>query len=184
MIQDTFETARLIHELRRVVQRLTLVSHAPAQTGNLAPPPEDLKRPRRWRDKDEKPPVPHLGAHGTFAADSSIPRGNIDFKGDKTPEYRQKSHVYFQQRLDTMATAEREFGSADLSKLLTEAQEALEAWQKTPLVAGVRPAMSDPRWKYWAANCGHSTTELVRWYGCTRQYISQVRKEYGEEDAA
>lgn len=178
-----------IVELRRVVQRLALVSHAPAQTVNLAPPPDDLKRPARYRTKAHQPVVPHLGSHSTFAGDSAIPRGAVDFKGDKTPEYRQKSHVYFQRRLDGMVNAEREFGPAELSALVKEAEEALEAWQKTPMVEGMRPAINDPRWKEWVANCDHSLTELMRWYGgpkpygVSRQYIHQIRTQYRREAA-
>lgn len=182
MIAATLEARRVVNNIRQAIQELTLVSHAPSQSFDPAPPEDDA--PARWRTSSTSGPVPHLGHHHGKTGDTTIPRGGIDWKGDRTPEYRQKSADHFVRRLKRLHDDPRRTHDVDeLQPLLKDAREALEAWRKTPLVAGERPALADPRWKYWAANCDHTTADLVRWYGITRQYLHQVRRGYREEAA-
>jgi hypothetical protein len=176
------ECSRLINEIRPVVQRLALVSHAPIQGYNFAPP--EFKAGERWRTRSTAAPNPHLSAHHAKGGDTTIPRGNVDYRGDKTPEYRQKSADHFARQLRRLERETRLCTASDLRDLLKDAEDALEAWHKTPLIAGERPALHDPRWKYWAANCDHTTADLVRWYSISRQYLHQIRQQYREGDAA
>lgn len=158
-------------ELRRVVLKISLVSHAPIQGYELAP--SENGRGDRWRKSNRKPPIPHLGSHpAKGGADSSIPRGDVDRKGDRTPEYRQKSHLYFQTRLNGCSTV------GEVEALLVEANETLEAWRKTPLLAGDRPMRDHPQWKAWVATCGHPVKDIVRWYGCSRSLVYKIREDY------
>lgn len=177
------ECVSLIGEIRTAVQRLVLVSHAPIQGYNFAP--SENGRGDRWRKSSRNDPIPHLGQHSAKGGDSSIPRGDIDRKGDRTPEFRQKSADHFQKTMERWVRSTREYRPSDLSRLLQEAKDAHEAWQKTPLVAGTRPALGDPRWKFWAANCDHTATDIVRWYSVSRSYLADIRKQYRlEKDAA
>ena len=153
---DDQETIIALRTLRKVVLRLTVVSHvAAAGLGRVTP------------SSDED-----IGG--------KCPGGGIDRFGDFQVDYRQKTAEHFQRRLWAMVDAAKLFSAPDIEALAVEAHDAVEAWCKTPMPSGERPAMADPRWKYWAANCGHSTSDLVRWYGISRQYVHQVRKAYGE----
>jgi hypothetical protein len=174
------QCAATILQLRRVVLRISLMSHAPTQSYDVVMKGDDVPNPPpRWRLRDTRPPTPHMGAHSGMSGDTAIPRGGIRIEDDKQAEFRQKSHVYFQRQLDRLLRAKRSVPS-DLDALLDEAVQALEDWRKTPLLAGARPVMSDPRWKQWVADSEEDGGTLARWYGVTRQYIHQVRKAYRE----
>lgn len=162
------------YALKRAIDRLSTKSHAPIQGYDFAP--SDIGRGDRWRKSDRRDPIPHLGQHQSKSGDTSIPRGDIDRMGDRTPEYRQKSHMYFVLRVPRLETF------SQLAALLREAEDAIEAWERTPMVAGQRPAKDDPRWKQWVASSSLNGGEIARLYGVTRQYVHQIRKGY--RDAA
>lgn len=172
---------RLIRELRAVVMRLALVSHAAtASYETLAPP--DQKNPERWRTRDVRPPVPHLKSRHNVHAGSSIPiRGGIDFIADITPEFRLKSHLYFQRRLERMVRAKKNHGSADLRRLLKEAEDALDAWQRTPIPMGQEPEYGSPQWKFYVAQSSEDAGRLAARFNVSRRYINKVRRQYSSK---
>lgn len=181
MIDTSFECRLALSELRRVVQRLALVSHAPAQTVNLAPPPEGLRAPVRWRVWPNRPADAHVGGRSRGGGDSSLPRGGVDWRGDKTEEYRQKSHVYFQRRLDAMERSDRLYTASDLSALHREAREALLAWMKTPDVSGVKDLEPEPKsflWKCQIADDDRPVETVKTHYSVSRATIYRYRSKY------
>lgn len=183
MISTKTAALEQIRALHTTIRKLALVSHAPIQGYNFAP--NEIGRGDRWRKTNTHDPLPHLGAHPGRHVGTAIPRGDIDHKGDRTVEYRQKSAEHFARRLQRMVDDKRRTYTAEqLKDLHDEALAALEAWRKTPLIAGERPALRDPRWKYWVANCEHSTADILRWYGISRQYLHQIRRKYREDQDA
>lgn len=153
------EASRVIAELRRVVQRLSLISHAPTQSydvvmkGDGVPP-----TPARWRTSDRREPWPHMGNHaGGKSGGTAAPRGAVDRFGDFQAEYRQKSHVYFEQKLNRIVGYAKSTVK-DLEALLAEARQALEDWQKTPEFKGAQPMERGSfQWKCAIADHGNST---------------------------
>ena len=107
------------------------------------------------------------------------PPGGIDRVGDREDGYRQKSAQYFAYKL-ACCDGRQEL----LEALLVEAREALEAWQKTPMVAGVDPVKGDPlfpRFLLDQLRAGMDPKELVRRHGVARQYVARLRKDLQTE---
>lgn len=138
----------LVSDLRQLIARLSLVSHASAARLDSEP---------RSADGD-------IGGNR--------PPGGIDARDDKAEGFGLKSAVYFERRFARIHT------DIQLQALVLEAERALEAWQRTPFVEGQRPALQDPRWKQWIAHSRLDGGELARLYGVSRQYIHEVRKKY------
>lgn len=185
------DCAEKLRELRAVVLRLSLMSHVSAGNYESLAPDDQPQRPDRWRVRATQPTVPHLGSHASKGSGASgVPGGGIDVKGDMTPEFRQKSAVYFQRRLQRMHNyAGKTYGEADIAALLAEAQEALRDWMKTPEVSGAEPLIRDSfQWKRAIARHGGEkvTKELVnevnRLYALgkpiDRQAIYRYRERY------
>lgn len=159
-----------MRELRRIILKLSLKSHAPIQGYEFAP--SEVGRGDRWRKSDRRAPVPHLGQHQAKSGGTRMPRGGIDRQGDRTPEYRQKSHAYFEQRLKRIQTLE------GLRALLKEAEEALEAWTRTPQVAGVDPERESFYWKCAIADDKRPMEDILRQYSVSRATVFRYRLKY------
>ena len=135
-------------DLTRTIMRLAMVSHVSAVS---------LEPSVRSSDED-------IGGRR--------PPGGPDWKGDRQPEYRQKTAMYFVRRL------RRCHSDQSLSELLVEARQALWDWQHTPIPAGQPPALGDPQWKLWIGQSTEHTSDLARRFGVTERYINKVRREY------
>lgn len=170
------ETRRLVGELRKIVQRLALVSHAPIQGYNLAP--SENGRGERWRSRDTRPPIPHLGSHMPKGGDTQEPRGEVDWRGDKTPEYRQKSHLYFQRTITRWERSAYLYTAGDLASLLGEAEDALTAWLKTPVVAGVELERGSFRWFCAIADDDRPIDKIKEHYSVGKSTIYRYRAKY------
>lgn len=156
--------------LRRIVLQLSLVSHAPIQGYNFAP--NEVGRGDRWRKSQRNDPIPHLGQHQSKGGDTMIPRGDVDRKGDLTPEYRQKSDMYFRKRIPRLRN-ERE-----LAALLKEAQDAQDAWRRTPEVAGVEHERGSYLWKCEIADTDGPVEPIKRKYTISQATIYRYRAKY------
>jgi hypothetical protein len=86
--------------------------------------------------------------------------------------YALKSPEYFQREIGRARTEKR------LRELLSEAQAALEAWQRTPIPAGQDPEYGSPQWKRWIAESSLDGGTLARRFNITRQYVHQIRRGY------
>lgn len=172
----TERDAQLAHQLRQIVVRLDLMSHASGAAYEFAPSETGRARVERWRSSDRHDPVPHMGSrHNPAAYDTRKPSGALDWQGDRIPEYRQKSAEYFRRRARQVRNV------MQLEALLAEAIAAEEAWRKTPLLEGERPASkADPRWKQWVGSSKLENAEIARLYSVSRQYIHKIRRQYGE----
>lgn len=174
------DTQRALHELRTVVQQLTLVSHAPIQGYNYAP--NEVGRGERWRASDRKPVIPHLGQHQPKGGGTKVPRGNIDWAGDnKFFDYRQKSAVYFQNRVNDWESDKHHHGPDEISELAEEATAALTAWRKTPDSDGadLEPPRESFLWKCAIADDDRPVSKLMEVYKpIGRQTIYDYRKLY------
>lgn len=176
MIADTPETRGEIQRIRGLVTRLMLVSHAPSQAFNPAPPTERM--PQRWRTRDT-PHVPHASARHRHGGDTKKPTGNIDRKGDLTPEYRQKSHLYFAWTLRRWERSHHFYGISDLRRLRIEAEQALDWWKRTPSVPGVQHDRDSFLWKCEVADAPGTVDEVCRKYGVSRATLYRYRARYG-----
>lgn len=170
-------TDPLIAEIRRVVQSIALMSHGQTQSYNIVMLADEVpKAPPRWRLSDARAPV-IPGARPAKGGGSSIPSGGAPVWDDRQVEYRQKSHVYFQKKLDRLARRSSS-SSADLEALLKEATQALEDWRKTPVVAGVEPERGSFAWKCMVADDGRDVDVLKRTYTVSRATIYRYRAQY------
>lgn len=175
-------------ELRQALAELSLISHAPTQTYQLAPPEDREATPQRWRTNDRRPAVPHLGSHSTHGGDTMTPRGgDAEYKprapmgprieGDAQSEkawdeyemeyaawrecFERKTPDYFRRRLENCETEGR------LVALLDECRNVLQAWRKTPDVDGVAELMPLPGsflWKCTVADDRRPIEEIVQFY--------------------
>lgn len=137
-------------ELLQIIAQLHMMSHVSA--ANLEPSSGDASESKGGK----RPP------------------GGIDPKGDRTPEFRQKSAEHFSARARGCKT------DRDYQAVLEDAKAALEAWKRTPAIAGdSAPPYGTIQWKRWVAESKESGAELARKFNVTAQYIGQVREQYG-----
>lgn len=135
-------------ELRRVVTRIALKSQVSAAVGGTTPSTDEDIGGKR-------------------------PTGGIDHKGDFQTDFKMKSAVYFQHRI------ERVKDEAQLANLLTEANDALNAWEKTP----DQPTSQDPEpesflWKCRIADDRRHVDAIVDEYGISRATVYRYRSQY------
>jgi hypothetical protein len=177
------EVLRLLSEIRRVGQKLSLVSHAPTQSYNVVMKGDDVpKTPDRWRVNTNREPWPHLGSHGGKSGDTTEPRGGIDRHGDFQVEYRQKSHLYFEHKLNRII-GNPKATPADLKELIAEAEQAHEDWIKTPVYKGAEPLERGSfRWKCAIADDDRDPETINRVYAMgktiSRPTIYRYRQRY------
>ena len=127
--------------------------------------------------------VSHVPAAGlepsVRSADDDIggrrPPGGMDWKGDREPDFRQKSAGYFARRLNGGVSEER------LAALLEEAREALWAWQHTPDVSGVielEPARKSFLWKCRIADDTRPLEQIKGEFQVSQATIYRYRLKY------
>jgi len=173
----------VIADIRKVVQRLALISHAPTQSYDVVLKGDDVpKTPDRWRINTRREPWPHLGAHSGKSGDTAVPRGGINRFDDAQLDYRQKSHIYFERKLNRIVNYPKST-SKDLEALLTEARQALQDWTKTPLYSGPEPLERDSfRWKCAIADDDRDVATINRVYGMGktihRSTVARYRVKY------
>lgn len=102
---------------------------------------------------------------------SGRPSGGLPSFDDFQQHYGQKSSVYFEKKL---ARCNSTF---QLSQLLIELTQTLEAWRKTPLTK-MEPSHGDPLFPRWVVNHHASDRELARLTGLSRQAINGIRRRY------
>lgn len=153
-------------ELRQAVAALTLISHVSGiaydgkaskatdeHIGGKKPTGGELDRPHRPRDDDPK-------AWAAYHEDL----------GSWQTSYQRFTPSYFTEEMRKCGTVTR------LLELRDQATSALEAWKRTPVPAGGEPgSMADPQWKRWVIEGHWTTTQIVNRFGCSRQYVSQLR---------
>lgn len=163
----------VLAELRQLVAELALVSHASSQSYDVVRPGDDVPpTPARWRVSNRRPPAPHLGPHRPKTGGSRTPTG-APARGEDHPDYRQKSAEYFEQKLLNC------WGPTDIRELLTEAQEALIAWRKTPVVPGMEPERGTFRWKCMVADDRNGTVEqIAKRHSVNRRTLFRYRARY------
>lgn len=165
-MRPTLAEQRLIREMRTLIAQLEMVSHAPTQQFDTTP---------RATNEPKGGKCPTGGDDPRDRQGKLSPEELNDIKQCNT--YHAKTVTHYRMKLA------RSYTEPALTLLVEDIEATLTAWRRTPLVAGERPALRDPRWKYWVANCDHTTADLVRWYGITRQYLHQIRRQY-RADAA
>lgn len=169
----------LIPELRRVVQRIALMSHAPTQSYDVVMPGDDVPNtPPRWRLNDRREPIPHMGSHVGKGGDTMIPRGGIIRKDDIEADFRQKSHIYFERKLNRLV-AYNGSTPADLTALLSEARQTLEDWCKTPPYDGEEAIIRGTfRWKCLIAEDKRDLDTIKRTYTVSTATVYRYRERY------
>lgn len=135
------------HELRQILANLEMMSQVDAV--NLAPSP---------RNADED-------------VGGKRPPGGIDRKGDREPDYPQKSADHFHRRLNGART------QPQVDAILTDAEQALNAWRNQAVPKD--PEYGSPQWKKYVAASTLTHGELAKRFNVKRSYIQQIRREYG-----
>jgi len=101
------------------------------------------------------------------------PRGGIDRKDDREPEFMLKSADHYRRRL-AGARTERA-----LTLIRADLELTLRAWTHTPLKRHDIPKPGDAFFTRWARERirdGWPDSEIVRLGGCSRQYVNRLRR--------
>lgn len=186
-------------EIRTLLGRLELVSHAPIQGYDFAP--SEVGRGQRNRTSDRKPPIPHLGSHRPKDGDTKAPRGaDVEHRprapraprveGDAQSEkrwdefedelaawkacYHRRTVRYFRRRL------ERCVSDGELRQIRLELEETIAAWSRTPIPLGQEPEFGSAQWKRYVAESPADAGTLATRFFCTRRYINKVRQAMRE----
>lgn len=160
------EQENLTRELRQLVTELSLISHVSGvaydgkaskatdeHIGGKKPPGGEQDRPHPPRDDDPK-------AWAAYRDELESWRSS----------YQRFTPTYFNDELRKCETTTR------LRELRDQAASALAAWRRAPIPPGGEPAsMADPQWKRWVIEEHWTTTQIVNRYGCSRQYVHQLR---------
>lgn len=135
-------------DLERIIARLELKSHAHAA-------------------QIQPEPASRGGSRG-----GNRPPGGIDVRDDKEPEFHLKSADHFRRRL-ARARSDRA-----VQLILVDAEKALAAWERTPLVG--RPLPGSPFFRRWIIDqlrLGENPERVAQLGGCTREYVNKVRRQ-------
>ena len=113
---------------------------------------------------------------------SRPPTGGIDRRGDREPDYPQKSQDVFIRRLSRARTAHAYEQIAD------DAEATLKAWARTPECDGFLERVDENgdfrfSFKRMIANSDDPIATLARIHGITRKTIYVWRSLYRERDA-
>lgn len=107
------------------------------------------------------------------AGESVYPPGGISRRDDREPDQPHKSHLHYRVRLHRCDTDQ------DLFDLIQDATATLDAWQHTPA-----PPRDSTAWKALIAADTRKPGEIAKDYGITRQYVWQIKKLHGQQEAA
>lgn len=141
------------NELRQAVAELSTVSHA---------------RGTDFEAKGARDSSESIGGRRPPGTDREYPdRSEVDAWREShyshTPDYFR-------------AEASRVRTVVELERLVVLARAAVTAWRRMPLPPGGEPAsMADPQWKRWVIEGNWTATQIVNRYGCSRQYVYQLR---------
>ena len=133
-------------ELLAIIARLEVISHVPAV--NLDPTPPET----------------------TDGKGGARPRGGIDRKDDREPDFALKSADHYRRRLQGCRTGR------DVELVLADARRSLAAWTRTPVT--LQPLPGDPLFKRWVRqqlDAGKKPEDIARVGGVSRQYVSKIR---------
>lgn len=139
-------------ELLAIIARLETMSHVPAV--NQSPKAEVGGA----TTSDERNPG------------GSRPRGGIDRKDDREPDFALKSADHYRRRLQGCRT------TRDVELVLVDARLTLRAWTHTQVRD--QPLPGDPLFRRWVnqqLEAGKSQSEIARLSGLTRQRIHQLK---------
>ena len=159
-----------LDELRTVVARIALISHAStsrydAERGGGSG--NDIGGNRPPGGDDDSPMWP---------GDKASAKQIADYREDYQAWlgcYQRKTPAWFAAQLGDDPSERR------ITELLADARSVLEAWQRTPIPAGQEPEISSPQWKRFVAESSLDNGTLARRFGVTRQYIHHIRRSYG-----
>lgn len=101
------------------------------------------------------------------------PPGGIAGKDDREPDHPHKSHVHYQRRLRGCRTGE------DLKRVMREMEATLYAWHHAP-----NPPADSHAWKAKIAEDTRKPGVIARDYNISRQYVWQIKRMYGTQEAA
>lgn len=103
----------------------------------------------------------------------AFPPGGIAGRDDREPDQPHKSHLHYNKQFLRCET------NGDLLELIEDAQETLHDWQHS------RRAPRDSRaWKALVAADTRRPGDIAEDYGISRQYVWQIKKMYGQQEAA
>ena len=122
------------------------------------------------------------GGSGPHDKSGARPPGEIDWKGDREPSYRQKSHLHFLRRHEGirkgLAKLSDERAEQLLADLLVDARIALSSWRRTPSTPGVDPEKGTRSWKIRIAKDPRPSREVAGQYGCSHISVLRYRAQY------
>lgn len=101
------------------------------------------------------------------------PPGGISRRDDREPDQPHKSHLYYRRRLHGCLT------NHALLEVIQDAEKTLDAWKHTPA-----PPRDSTAWKAQVAADTRKPGVIAKDYGITRQYVWQIKKAHGQQDAA
>lgn len=111
-----------------------------------------------------------------------LPPGGIDHRGDRQPEYRQKSVDHFVQRWNGLVSRLDRMGGehamAVRDEILREALAALKDWRRTPPIAGKDPDEGSFEWKCRVANDPRPSRVVAGQYGVSHVTVIRYRRQY------
>ena len=159
MTEEELLGHKKVRELRQVLTDLSLVSH-------VSGAPIDSSG----------------GGSGPGDKSGARPPGEVDWKGDKEPDFRQKSHVHFVRRLSALSRGlhklSDERAELILDEILKDAKDALHAWQKSPVPAGTDPSPGTRAWKIQIANDTRSSRVVAGHFGISHVSVIRYREQY------
>jgi hypothetical protein len=176
--------------LAHVLMQLALVSQADAGSYGFAPAdpssdgdqrevggtshPHELSR----QFAQARAAWPQAGTASRRSAPSSRPpSGGVDRQREHDRFWRLRSVDYFVDRLNKAKSVR------DLTFLVEEAEESLEAWQGRDVIRvalGDEPDRDDSKWKFWVAFNVDSSEEIARKSpnGVTAEEVLEIRRAY------
>mgnify|MGYP007071596217 CR=1 FL=1 len=140
-------------ELQAIIARLETMSHVPAV--NLDPTP----------------------AATTDSKGGARPRGGIDRKDDREPDFALKSADHYRRRLARAHT------EGIVLVILRDAQRTLRAYTHTPVADGADPKPGDPLFMRWLAKQQGRVEDISYRTGVSRALVYKARDTYGEKAA-
>lgn len=140
-------------ELEQIIARLEVMSHVPAV--NLDPTP----------------------AATTDSKGGARPRGGIDRKDDREPDFALKSADHYRRRLAGAHT------EGIVLIILRDARATLRAYTHTPISDSADPKPGDPLFMRWLAKQTGRVEDISHRAGVSRALVYKARDTYGERAA-